>query len=143
MQESMAFIAPSVGPGAARAEAWRAARHQHWVPIWWSPKQQRRQEQLSCTPAHEQRTTFAARPSAKSSTMAAPDQDDSFGAAGVRTPPRRRSLGPEVVAPTSGADPLGQGAPSRGSKQAAASSTASEQGRSPTTYSSMREGEQG
>ncbi|CAN0515761.1 unnamed protein product, partial [Ectocarpus sp. 12 AP-2014] len=106
-------------------------------------KQQRKQERLSCTPAHEQRATFPARPSAKSLTMAASDQDDSIGTAGVRAPPRKRSPGPEVVAPTSGPDPVGQGAPSRGSKQAAASSTASEQGRTPTTYSSMREGRQG
>lgn len=108
-QESMAFIAPSIGPGAAGAEAWRTAVHPRWVPIWWSPQQQRRQERLSCTPAHERRTTFAPRPSAKSSTMAASDQDDGMGAAGVHTPPRRRSLGPEVAAPTSGADPAGQG----------------------------------
>ncbi|CAN0132135.1 unnamed protein product [Ectocarpus sp. 4 AP-2014] len=142
-QESMAFIAPSVGPGAAEAEAWRTAGHPRWVPIWSSPQQHRKQERLSCTPAHEQRTTFATKPSAKSSTMAASDQDDSIGAAGVHAPPRRRSLGSELVAPTSGADPVGQGAPSRGSKQAAASSTASEQVRTPTTYSSMREGGQG
>ncbi|CAN0473031.1 unnamed protein product, partial [Ectocarpus sp. 12 AP-2014] len=83
----MAFIAPSVGPGAATAEAWRTAGHQRWVPIWWSPKQQRKQERLSCTPAHEQRATFPARPSAKSLTMAASDQDDSIGTAGVRAPP--------------------------------------------------------
>lgn len=107
-QESMAFIAPLVGPGAIGAEIWRTALHPRLVPTWWSQQQQQKQERLSCTPAHEQRTTFATRPSPKSSTMAS-DQGDNIGAAGVHTPPRRRSLGHEVVAPSSGAAPAGRG----------------------------------
>ncbi|CAN0194081.1 unnamed protein product, partial [Ectocarpus fasciculatus] len=126
-QESMAFIAPSVGPGAVGEAAWRTAVQPRSVPIWWS-QQQRKQERLSCTPVHEQRTTFnAASPSAKSSTMTTSDHDDTMDnvvAAEVHTTPQG-SLRPEVVAPTARADAgsvMGHGAPSRGSRPPPAAS---------------------